>query len=65
MIQNILGYSLELFPAFDKYILFTLAAGVLFSAGILISPALGAVLMSLNIIIVAINAQFLKREMKK
>jgi Cu2+-exporting ATPase len=41
-----------------------LAAGVLFSAGIVISPALGAVLMSLSTIIVAINAQFLKRKLK-
>lgn len=39
-----------------------LAAGVLYSAGILINPALGAVLMSLSTIIVAINAQFLKRK---
>lgn len=41
-----------------------LAAGVLFSAGIIISPALGAVLMSLSTIIVAINAQFLRTKMK-
>jgi len=36
-----------------------LAAGVLFSYGILISPAVGAALMSLSTIVVAINAQFL------
>jgi Cu2+-exporting ATPase len=41
-----------------------LAAGVLYEAGILISPALGAVLMSLSTIIVAINAQFLKKKLK-
>ncbi|MFW5657671.1 MAG: copper-translocating P-type ATPase, partial [Bacteroidota bacterium] len=41
-----------------------LAAGVLYGAGILINPALGALLMSLSTVIVAINAQFLKREMK-
>ncbi len=41
-----------------------LAAGVLFSAGIVISPALGALLMSLSTVIVAINAQLLKRKMK-
>lgn len=41
-----------------------LAAGVLFGAGILINPALGALLMSLSTVIVAINAQFLRREMK-
>ncbi len=39
-----------------------LAAGVLFSAGILISPAVGALLMSASTVIVAINAQFLKRK---
>jgi len=41
-----------------------LAAGVLFSAGILINPALGAVLMSISTIVVAINAQLLKRKLK-
>jgi Cu2+-exporting ATPase len=40
-----------------------LAAGVLYNAGILINPALGAVFMSLSTVIVAINAQFLKRRM--
>ena len=38
-----------------------LAAGVLAPLGILLSPALGAVLMSLSTVIVAINAQFLRR----
>ncbi len=37
-----------------------LAAGVLYSQGILLSPAMGAVLMSLSTVIVAINARFLK-----
>jgi Cu2+-exporting ATPase len=37
-----------------------LAAGVLYSLGILLSPALGAVLMSLSTIIVAINARLLR-----
>lgn len=41
-----------------------LAAGVLYSAGILINPALGALLMSISTIVVAVNAQFLKREMR-
>jgi Cu2+-exporting ATPase len=35
------------------------------SSGILISPAMGAVFMSLSTIIVAINAQLLKRKLKK
>lgn len=38
-----------------------LAAGVLAPIGILLSPAVGAVLMSASTVIVAINAQFLKR----
>lgn len=37
-----------------------LAAGVLYKFGILLSPALGAVLMSLSTVIVAINARLLK-----
>lgn len=58
MIQNFIwatGYNVVAIP---------LAAGVLYNAGILINPALGAVLMSLSTIIVAINAQLLKRKMK-
>lgn len=57
MIQNFIwatGYNVVAIP---------LAAGVLYSAGILISPAMGAVLMSLSTVIVAINAQLLKRKM--
>ncbi|MBE0677488.1 MAG: hypothetical protein IH592_01865 [Bacteroidales bacterium] len=41
-----------------------LAAGVLFSAGIIISPAIGAVFMSISTVIVAVNEQFLKHKMK-
>jgi len=53
MIQNLFwatGYNVIAIP---------LAAGALFSYGIIISPAIGAALMSLSTIIVAINAQFL------
>ncbi len=53
MIQNLYwatGYNVIAIP---------LAAGVLYNYGILISPAVGAALMSLSTIIVAINAQFL------
>jgi Cu2+-exporting ATPase len=56
MIQNMLwaaGYNIVAIP---------LAAGVLISAGILLSPAVGAALMSLSTIIVAINAQLLRRQ---
>ncbi len=38
-----------------------LAAGVLFNWGIVLSPAIGAVLMSLSTVIVAANAQLLRR----
>ena len=54
MVQNLFwatGYNIIAIP---------LAAGVLFSYGIIISPALGALLMSLSTVIVAINARFLK-----
>jgi len=56
MIQNLAwatGYNAFAIP---------LAAGVLYKAGILLSPAMGAVLMSLSTVIVAINAKFLKVE---
>jgi Cu2+-exporting ATPase len=58
MIQNFAwasGYNVVAIP---------LAAGVLYGAGILINPAIGAVFMSLSTIIVAINAQLLKRKMR-
>ena len=56
MIQNLIwatGYNAFAIP---------LAAGVLAGAGIVLGPALGAVLMSLSTVIVAINARFLKIE---
>ena len=54
MIQNLwwaTGYNVVAIP---------LAVGVLFSYGILLSPALGAVFMSLSTVIVSINAKLLK-----
>jgi len=54
MIQNLAwatGYNIVALP---------LAAGVLYSYGILLSPAAGAVLMSLSTVIVAINAGMLR-----
>ena len=54
MIQNLAwatGYNAFAIP---------LAAGVLYSYGILLSPAMGAILMSLSTVIVAVNARFLK-----
>lgn len=54
MIQNLFwatGYNVVAIP---------LAAGVLIGYGIIISPAIGAALMSLSTVIVAINAKFLK-----
>ena len=54
MIQNLAwatGYNLIALP---------LAAGVLYNMGILLSPAIGAILMSVSTIIVAINSSLLK-----
>ena len=56
MIQNLIwatGYNVVAIP---------LAAGVLSGFGIIISPAVGAVFMSLSTVIVAINAKLLKLE---
>ncbi|MEK6571272.1 MAG: heavy metal translocating P-type ATPase, partial [Bacteroidota bacterium] len=56
MVQNLwwaTGYNAFAIP---------LAAGVLYSLGILLSPAMGAVLMSLSTVIVAINARLLRVE---
>ncbi|WP_236974650.1 copper-translocating P-type ATPase [Membranihabitans maritimus] len=56
MIQNLVwasGYNIIAIP---------LAAGVLSSIGVVLSPAVGAVLMSLSTVIVAINAQLLKKK---
>ena len=55
MVQNLwwaAGYNVIAIP---------LAAGVLAGRGILLSPAVGAVLMSASTVIVAVNAQLLKR----
>ena len=57
MIQNLwwaAGYNILAIP---------LAAGVLYKWGFMLSPAIGAVLMSLSTIVVAINAQLLKRRL--
>jgi Cu2+-exporting ATPase len=54
MVQNLgwaTGYNVIALP---------LAAGVLYKIGILLSPAVGAVLMSVSTVIVAINASMLK-----
>ncbi len=55
MVQNLwwaTGYNIVAIP---------LAAGVLYQAGVLLSPAVGAVLMSVSTVIVAVNAQLLGR----
>jgi Cu2+-exporting ATPase len=57
MFENLLwatGYNVVALP---------LAAGVLAPIGIILSPAAGAVLMSVSTIVVAINAQLLRRAM--
>jgi P-type Cu2+ transporter len=55
MLQNLwwaAGYNIVAIPV---------AAGVLAAWGVLLTPALGAVLMSASTVIVAINAQLLRR----
>jgi Cu2+-exporting ATPase len=55
MVQNLLwatGYNVVAIP---------LAAGVAYGAGLVLSPAMGAALMSLSTVIVAINAKLLER----
>src|SRR5690606_15491902 len=55
MVQNLwwaAGYNIFAIP---------LAAGVLAGAGILLPPAFGAILMSASTVIVAVNAQLLRR----
>ena len=55
MVQNLAwaaGYNIVAVP---------LAAGVLAPVGFVLAPAVGAVLMSLSTIIVALNAQLLRR----
>jgi len=56
MVQNLWwasGYNIGAIP---------LAAGVLYAWGVILSPAVGAILMSLSTVIVAINARFLNME---
>ena len=55
MVQNLwwaAGYNIFAIP---------LAAGVLAPWGIVLSPAVGAILMSASTVIVAVNAQLLRR----
>jgi Cu2+-exporting ATPase len=54
MVQNLVWAT-----AYNSFAI-PLAAGVLYSAGFVLGPAVGAVFMSLSTIIVAINAQLLK-----
>jgi len=56
MVQNLwwaAGYNIVAIP---------LAAGVLVRYGLVLSPAVGAILMSASTVIVAVNAQLLRRE---
>ncbi len=58
MVQNLIwatGYNVVAIP---------LAAGVLYYQGIMISPAVGAVLMSISTIVCAANAQLLRYKLK-
>ncbi|WP_069132242.1 copper-translocating P-type ATPase [Rhodohalobacter halophilus] len=54
MVQNLWwasGYNIGAIP---------LAAGAMYAWGVILSPAVGAILMSLSTVIVAVNARFLK-----
>ena len=54
MLQNLswaTGYNLFAMP---------LASGVLYSVGIILSPAVGAAFMALSTVIVAVNTRFLR-----
>ncbi|MOA50180.1 Copper-exporting P-type ATPase B [compost metagenome] len=56
MAQNLAwatGYNVVAIP---------LAAGVAYQAGVVLSPAAGAVLMSVSTVIVAVNARLLRLE---
>ncbi len=58
MIQNLFwatAYNIVAIP---------LAAGVLYQQGILVNPAVGAIVMSISTIIVAVNAQLLRYKLK-
>ncbi|MFN4763440.1 copper-translocating P-type ATPase [Gillisia sp. Q332] len=58
MIQNLFwatAYNIVAIP---------LAAGVLYKQGILVNPAIGAIVMSISTIIVAVNAQLLRYKLK-
>ena len=58
MVQNLIwatGYNAVAIP---------LAAGVLYSTGFVLDPAIGAVFMSLSTVMVALNAQLLRRQLK-
>ena len=55
MAQNLwwaAGYNILAIP---------LAAGILYNIGVVLSPAVGAILMSLSTVIVAVNSQTLKK----
>ena len=59
MVQNLLwatGYNVVAIP---------LAAGVLYNVGIVLTPAVGAALMAVSTVIVAVNATFLRLDRQK
>jgi len=59
MVQNLIWAT-----AYNAFAI-PLAAGVLYTTGFVLDPAIGAVFMSLSTIIVAINAQLLRRQIRK
>jgi len=59
MLQNLI------WAAGNNIIALPLAAGVLAPLGILLPPAIGALIMSINTVVVAINAQLLRHVQEK
>jgi Cu2+-exporting ATPase len=54
------GFALYDYLRQNHVVAIPLAAGALYAWGVLLSPALGAVLMAASTVIVAINARLLK-----
>ena len=59
MVQNLVWAT-----AYNSFAI-PLAAGVLYNAGFVLGPAVGAIFMSLSTIVVAVNAQLLKTKLNK
>jgi Cu2+-exporting ATPase len=61
MIQRWLHFQAPTFPGSYNIAAIPLAAGVFAHWGIVLNPAVGAILMSFSTVVVALNAQLLRR----